>query len=320
MSKLRSDKINFNNDDFVVEVEIKKHLQPINNSMANDDFSLEKSDEEISSENLVLNRAKEDANSIIESAQIKADNLIQEAKTKALSLEEEIIKNANLKANEILEKAKAQAEELIDKVNIEKENLIKNSADEIEQKRIEEAHRGYQEGYEDAQGRIIEELEEKIQNFDNFCSKQYEIKNKILKTAGKDIFDIITNISKKILSSEPDAKNLETIIQKTISLLEKKENINIILSEKYAKVLFGLQNKNLDDELEFKFEEFKQYKGFDVLYNPELNEDTIIIETPEERFDASINSQLDVIIRDILKNSKNGYLETDEYLKEDETN
>lgn len=318
-SKLRSDKINFNNDDFLVEIELRKEpLQELEENLESETFEdASYNEEEISQDELIINRAREEANKILLEANSEADKIIDEAK----SLKEQILSEAKVQADEILEEANKNAQSIIEKTTLEQENLLQNSSKEIEQKRVEEANRGYREGYEDAQEKLLEELEEKIQDFDNFCLKQYEIRNKILKTAGKDIFDIISNISKKILSLEPEAKSLEAIIQRTTALLEKKENINIILSEKYARILFEIQKKAInDDEFEFKFEDFKQYKGFSVAYSPDLSEDTIIIENEQERFDASISAQLDVIIRDILKNSKNGYLEIDDYIKEDETN
>ena len=87
-------------------------------------------------------------------------------------------------------------------------------------------------------------------------------------------------------------------------MLEKKEEVNIILSENYARLLLELQNKSLnEDEKELKFEDFKQYQGFSIIYNKSFAPDTIIVENPKERFDASINTQLDNLIRDILENN-----------------
>ncbi|MBR3605200.1 MAG: hypothetical protein IKL52_04145, partial [Candidatus Gastranaerophilales bacterium] len=173
---------------------------------------------------------------------------------------------------------------------------------------------GHKDGIEHAQ----EELEGKIADFDNFCSNQYEIRDKILKSANKDILDLIINISKKILLKELDAQTLDKIIKNAISLLEKKENINIILSEKYAKILYELQQKKLGEEVEFSPENFKQYENFNVVFNPDFSDDTIIVENLKERYDASINSQLDVIIRNIYDNTQNGKLDLEHYI-EDET-
>ena len=44
----------------------------------------------------------------------------------------------------------------------------------------------------------------------------------------------------------------------------------------------------------------------------------IALENLKERYDASINSQLDVIIRNVYDNSQNGKLDLEQYL-EDET-
>ena len=71
-------------------------------------------------------------------------------------------------------------------------------------------------------------------------------------------------------------------------------------------------------DIEFNFDEFKQFENFDVIYNKEFDDDTIIVENLKERFDASVNSQLDVIIRNIYDNSQNGKLELEQYI-EDET-
>ena len=65
------------------------------------------------------------------------------------------------------------------------------------------------------------------------------------------------------------------------------ENDRIILSEKYARILFEHQKESLNEEIEFNFEDFKQYENFDIVFNPELDDDTIIVENLKERFDAS---------------------------------
>ena len=167
--------------------------------------------------------------------------------------------------------------------------------------------------------KIQEELEEKIETFNTFIKTRFELKEKILKSASKDILGIIVNISKKILEKEVDSQAIEKIIKKTIGLLEKKENATIILSEKYAKILFKVQNKSLDNEIETDFQKFRQYDGFDIIYNPKFDDDTIIVENIKERLDASVLSQLDIIVRDIYNNSKDGEINLDEYIKENET-
>ena len=172
--------------------------------------------------------------------------------------------------------------------------------------------------HKDGLEKIKEELEDKISDFNKFFASQYELRDKILKSANKDILDLILNISKKVLLSEVNAVILDKIIKNAITLLEKKENINIIVSEKYAKLLFEHQKKSLDDDIEFNFEEFNQYENFNIVFNPDFDDDTIIIENLKERYDASLGAQLDVIIRNIYDNSQNGKLDLEQYENEAE--
>ena len=216
------------------------------------------------------------------------------------------------------EEAKKRADEIATTASetskSEADRLINESKEKIEQERIQVTKDGYADGHKEGLEKIQEELEEKINSFDKFCQNQLDIKDKIIKSASKDIFSLITNISKKVLLKEVDSVALDKIIKNTISLLDKKENVTLILSEKYARLLFELQQKALDEEKEFNFENFKQYDGFDVIYNPKFADDTIIVENLKERFDASINSQLDILIRDIYENSKNGNFDMEQYI------
>ena len=82
--------------------------------------------------------------------------------------------------------------------------------------------------------------------------------------------------------------------------------------------LYELRKESLNDEIEFNFEDFNQYENFDIVYNPSFNDDTIIVENLKERYDASINSQLDVIIRNIYDNTQNGKLDLENYENEAE--
>ena len=90
------------------------------------------------------------------------------------------------------------------------------------------------------------------------------------------------------------------------------------MSEKYAKLLYEFQKKSLGDDIEFNFEDFKQFENFNIMFNPKLSDDTILVENMKERFDASLNAQLDIIFRDILENTSNGQMEDIEEYGNDE--
>lgn len=317
MSKLKLDKINFDESDFLVEVTKEKEKTPISSQSK---IKVQKEAQEILLEaqkriaesELILNRAKAEAQEILELAQKET----QETKNKI----KEELEQIERKKNETLESANSEALKIIEeaKENSSKEanELIEKSKNDIEQERIETIKKAYNEGYQDGLEHIKSELNEKITDFEAFCSNQYEIKDKIIKSANKDILDLIINISKKILLKELDAQTIDKIIKNTISLLEKKENITILLSQKYAKLLYEYQKESLADNIEFNFEDFKQYENFEIVYNPSFDDDTIIVENLKERYDASINSQLDVIIRNIYENTQNGKLDLENFENE----
>jgi len=318
LSRLKLDKINFEESDFLVEIKEKKEEKKEKEKKQHDEEKKQEKLEEIELEiknkineaTLILNRAKDEAQALVDNAQKEAKDIIENAQKEANSTKDELIQNATNEANSIIQTAKETSEK-------ENEELIQTSKDKIEQERIEITKKGYEDGYQDGLAHIQEELSEKIKIFDEFAQNQYILRDKLIKSANKDILDLIINISRKILLKELDFNALDKIIKSTISLLEKKENINIILSEKYARILYEHQKGSLSEEIEFNFEDFKQYDNFDIVYNPSFDDDTIIIENLKERYDASINSQLDVIIRNIYDNSQNGKLDLEQY--EDET-
>lgn len=320
MSRLKLEKIDFNDDDFVVEIGSKFQQNTAVKIKKNEIADKTSQEENLKKEK--LEKELEEARQIVSKAQIEAQEILNNAKSEVdllISRTNEELDNEKLK---VLEEAQKNADEILNTANEnskkEAQDLIENSKEDIEKARIEATNKGYQDGYQDALEKVQEELESKIIAFDKFCSKQYEIKEKIIKSASKDILALINNISKKVLLKEINSDTLDRIIKSSITLLEKKENINIIVSEKYAQMLFEIQKKALGQDSELKFEEFKQYEGFNITYNPKFSDDTIIIENLKERIDASITTQLDVIIRDIYENTQNGQIDFEEYIKENE--
>ena len=266
MSKIKKDKINFLKDDYVIEIGEKKHT-------VLETFQEEFSQAEADLYRTEIEKAKVKAQKILEDAEIESQKMLDEAKLssnktldEAKSEAKKIIENATVEATE---NAKEKAQEIISNAQTEKDELINLSKEEIEKQRIETINNAYKEGYEDGHKKLLEELEEKIKFFDDFCASQYQIEQNILKAASNDILGIITAISRKILFKEIDGEVLEKIIKNSISLLENKDNINIILSEKYAKILYEFQKKSLNEEIDFDFQNFKQYQNFNISYNSE---------------------------------------------------
>ena len=178
MSKLNSNKISYNEKDFLVEV--------------SED---EANRNQVSKQELILNRAQDEAEKEIENAKNEARKIVENAKNEALQESQKIINDANNQAESIIQEAQQQANNIIEESNIKKNELLTNSQTEIEHAAQEAANKGYEEGYEDAQKKFFEENEDKILAFDKFCSYQNSVKDKIVKNASRDILDIIQNIS-----------------------------------------------------------------------------------------------------------------------------
>ena len=140
MSKIKLDNINFDNDDFVVKLD---------NETSHHHSSNVSNEEEIKS-------LKEH----------NSETLIDE-------IEQKIIDEAKLKAQEILEQAQNEIKQKEENLELEKEKLINEAQTQIEQERIEQAKKGYDEGYQDASLKFIEENEEKIKKFEKFISHQF---------------------------------------------------------------------------------------------------------------------------------------------------
>lgn len=295
MSKLELNKLNFQEEDFEVVIQNPNHSANIDKN------------------EITINRANQQAQETIDKARLDAKKIIHEAQENSNKKSNEIIEKAQNDAKEIIEKAQKEAKEILERTEAENKTLIEQSQTEIERRGQESALKGYDEGYKDAQEKFLEEIQEKIQEFDNFCSIQSTIKDKILKNASRDMLNLISEISKAVILKEIDGEILSKIINKTIQYFEKKEDITIILSEEYAKMLYQFQKKNLDLEDNFNFNDFKQYENFQVVYNNQIAQDTIIIENNKERYDASINEQLNVIIREIYEKTRSGNIDIGEY-------
>lgn len=307
MTKLNSDNLNFDNDDYIVNISDEKTKE----ELLIENFDNEFSNAELSLRQTELEALETKTKQKLEEAEIEASEIINGAKIEA----DEIINNAK---NEAKNEAQSYIDELKNNCEKEIEETKKLKEEEIEKERIKIINEAYEEGHKEGVNKVREELEEKINLLDEFCSNQFNIKKNIIKSASADILDIITTISKKILLKETDAETIEKIIKETVNLLEEKENVNIILSTKYARLLYEIQeNKLVEDDYEPNFEDFKQYKNFNIIYSPEYKDDTIIIENQKERFDASINAQLDVIIRDIYKAQEQNKIEFE--IENDET-
>lgn len=295
MSRIKSDKINFGSS-IVVDFP-----SPVNNA-DNETLEIETSRVnllEAEAENKIqkmLDRANFEAQSIIDNANLEAQGI------KSGAAEE--LENAKLEAQKILDEARARA--------IEIETQAQSQAESIKETASQEgAKEGYEAGYTDGKEKIEEELKHKIQDMDDVVLNSFEMKNRILNSSKREIVELVLLIAKKVCINSVDEKSVAKIVNESISLLNDKENIELILSEKYAKLLNSLINGDISDEIEDCEIDIDKLKNIKLTYNSKMADDTIIIQTPKERLDLGFESQINEISRAFLKQLDSNFDEDD---------
>lgn len=203
-----------------------------------------------------------------------------------------IIEKANQEAQEILMQAKMQAQQIVDNAVVE----AQNQSDEIKENAKNEGYQtGYDNGYIDGTNQITQELTDKIVNVDNFTQSVFEIKKRIIKSAHKDIIELLAIISDKVCHKklEQDEKIFEEITKSAINLLKEKENINIIVNPKMAQKMWEISDT-------FK-ETIQGLKNIKIIEDSSVGVDGTIVEGVKNRIDCTIQNQIKVIIDELYR-------------------
>lgn len=205
----------------------------------------------------------------------------------ALDKEKEIINRAEASANEIIASAQKQAEELIEAAK----NEALGQVDEITQQAHQE---GFEAGYQEGFDKITEELQEKVISVDNFAQSTYDIKNNIIKSAHKDIIQLVVEIAQKVCSKtfELDENILKEITKNAIQSLKEKENITIIVNPEMAEKIYSIS-----EELK---EKIPQLESIKIIEDNSVSPDGTIVESPLSRVDSRIKSQINEISEKLM--------------------
>ena len=175
----------------------------------------------------MLDEAAREAQNILESANIEAQGLKNRA--------QELLDCAAKKGDEILDEAKTEAQKI--KETAQQEALgIKETASQ------EGAKEGYEAGYTDGCEKIRQELLQKIIAMDEIAKNAFEMKNKIMSSSKREIVELVLMIAKKVCIDSVDENALIHLVDEAVKLLSDKENIELILSEKYARLINEILN------------------------------------------------------------------------------
>ena len=253
--------------------------------------------EEMTRLNLLQLEAQDKSQKIIDEASMQAQEILDKARLEA----DQMI----LKAQEDSQKLKNEANELLEKSKVEADSLLESTKNEVEQLKENAsqagAKEGYQAGYDDGLKNIKEELVHKIFAMDEVIKNAFEMKKKIMSSSKREIVELVLMIARRVVLNSIDETSVARIVDKSISLLNDKENIELILSEKYAKLLNQVLNDDLLEQkpdLEIDIDKLRSIK---LTFNSKFADDTLIVQTPKERLDLGFESQLDEISKEFLK-------------------
>ncbi len=246
---------------------------------------------------------KEEAIQIIEDAK-KLAKLHQDNAQVEIDALKNQAQDSLTEADKTIEEAKLKAQEIIEQANQE--------AIEIKEKASQEgAKEGYEAGYKDGEEKIAQELKQKVQEIDDFAQNTYEMKNKVLKSTKREMVELVLAVSKKLCIESVDESALALLIDKSIKMLSEKENIELIVSHKYANLLNNLFNGSINAP-DLENIDIDKLRNLKLSYSSGVSEDSIIIQTSKDRLDLSIETQLNEISRafemqlesDLVKNTE----------------
>ncbi len=210
----------------------------------------------------------------------RVDKMLLDAQQEAFSIIEEAKNSASQILEQAQQKAKQQEEEL---------EILKNNT--LEKSRQEGINFGYQEGYQKAS----EEVFSKVMNVEAIANSSFKIKKEIILSAEQEILQLSIVIAEKILKQQLKIKPemIIEIIKAALNELKDKEEIKIIINPALKDQLY-----NFSDELKNTVKGIKTIK---IIEDKTIRADSAIVESPESRVDARLETQIAKVTEEIMK-------------------
>jgi flagellar assembly protein FliH len=202
------------------------------------------------------------------------------------------------KTQEIINGANDEAEKIINAARQEAENLINQAQDAIAKATDESVQAGYKAGYDEGHKKIHEELIEQVKKVDTIAASSFNVKKEIISSAEKEILQLAIAISEKIIKQQLEINTdiILNIVKAAIMEIKDKEEISIIVNPSLTKCLY-----DHSDELK---KTIKGLKSIKIVEDKSIPSDGLIVESPESRVDARLESQIGEIARHIMLESE----------------
>ena len=230
-------------------------------------------DEELSKEELYL-RLKE------KELRLKLDQMLIEAQNQAAS----IINDAKNQSAQLLENSKQDTLKKQEEIE-----LLKTQA-------LEEARQqGFQIGYDEGFQKAREDVHLKVINLEAIADSSFKLKKEIMLSAEQEILQLSIVIAEKVLKQQLEIKPemIIEIIRAAINELKDKEEIKIIINPALKDQLY-----NFSEELKTLI---KGMKAIKIVEDKTIHANSAIVESPESRIDARLETQIAKITEEIMK-------------------
>jgi flagellar assembly protein FliH len=219
----------------------------------------------------------------------------QEQEREARQTCDDMLKKANEQAGAIVEEAEKQAAEIIRQA--EEEAAKKAEETELaKQQAVEEGYAaGFQKGHEEGTIQAKQEIKEKVWSVNTLTSATFRVKQEIINSAEQEILELSTVIAEKILRQKLEMQPglMKEIIRSAIEQLSDKEEIKIIINPALTENLY---------EFAEEFEEtIRGLKSIKITEDKTIPRDGVIVESSDSRIDGRIETQLDEIVRNLMR-------------------
>lgn len=205
---------------------------------------------------------------------------------------DEIIADAEEKASQLLYNANSEASKIIDEANARAAEIIES----LQQQGYQD---GYNHGYTVGFTEINNALLSKIHSVQKIADESFSIREQILASSEPEMLELTVSIAEKIIRRKLDIQPeiVLNIIKAAIIQLKEKDEVRILVHPSLSESLY-----DISDELT---QTIKGLKNIKIVDDRSIPADGAIIESPDSRIDARLQTQIEEITKALLEEAHN---------------
>ncbi|WLR43542.1 flagellar assembly protein FliH [Bacillus carboniphilus] len=224
--------------------------------------------------------------------------LRRQTKTNELTneLDERIVQQSNIEASRIIEEATKQQNQVIEQIEKEKARWEEERKQLVEEARKEGFNQGFKQGKQEV-NKQYDELMGQARNIVSLSKKEYEKK---LESAKEEMVSLSIQIAEKVMGMNLDLKPslLTSLVKKVLKDVKDHPEVKIYVNPECFPLL-------MDAKEELKKTLINQADLF-IYPDEQMNKDGCMIESKYGLIDASIDTQLEQLKKQLVEIVKEG--------------